>query len=167
MVVPLLFLACTRIIAFLWCHWLTTATGQISSEDSVCKCHGMFPSSHELQKSRGGYFHQSRRPLDCVKWLDQLHRHIALSRSLSLPVCHFPASLPLDWYWPFICYLVVILLEVSVCMRAKNSKGNCKFSTFAWSFHAPPFRSLPHYVLLQLLSRKITFTSQNKLHTLS
>ena len=37
------------------------SAGQISMgerEDSVRKCRGMFPSSHELQKSRrGGYFH--------------------------------------------------------------------------------------------------------------
>ena len=78
-------------------------------------------------------------------------------------VCHYQYVIPLPRYhWSLdtgllLCLLVVVILEVSVHVRAKNSNGTTvgKFSIFyllrGRFTLLPSFRSLPHYVLLVIL----------------
>ena len=109
-------------------------------EDSVRKCCGMFPSSHELR--RGGL-------VETPTWLCEAARSTASSYST------FSRPVTTSMSFPCLATIGVLILAFSLCSSSHPLKFPyaCElkivtglpwvsFQSFAWSFHAPPFLPL-------------------------
>ena len=115
---------------------------------------GCFPAVMNSRKSEGLFSLVEKPTWLCETAQLTTSSYSTLSRSVTTSMS-FPALLPLEsWYRPLLCLVVLILCEVSVCVRPKSSNGTTvgKFTLFnhlrGHFMFLPFFCCLPHYALL-------------------